>query len=272
MMLHKLSAEIAKFFSDNAEVDDQSVVKVKDENLRDVVTEKDLGLHALTQNFLARNYPEIELLSEEGVNLEEKLASVTHGEVVVIDPLDGTNNFALGLPGYGYMACRLLNGVPVESLILVPEQNTYLLWSKDGIVTSRSVDLGSVSPSSPIYYGYPPKLSDPERALRSSVMNLIDENSSGFYRYGSACIGLFNLILGKHSAFIGQRIRIWDGLAFLPVLESMGLNPRYSISSDSLNLVVGYNEAFIDEVAELFAARCEINLISYRSNETLEFM
>ena len=271
MMLHELAAQVANFFLEKTEVDDQSVVKVKDDNVRDVVTGKDLGLHSLTESFLENNYPEIVLLSEEGIDIEAKLASATRGEVLVIDPLDGTNNYALGLPGYGYMASRMQDGLITESMVMVPEQNIYLLWSQAGIITSRIVQMGTASPSAPTYYGYPPKLSSSGRTLRAEIMNLIDERSSGVYRYGSACIGLLNVVFGRHSAFIGQSIRIWDGLAFLPILEAAGLNPRYSIIGDSLNLVVGYDEAFIGEVSDKFTTYCGINLISYRSNETLVF-
>jgi fructose-1,6-bisphosphatase/inositol monophosphatase family enzyme len=271
MNLHILAAQVAKAFGDGQQTEDQSVVAVKDGNVRDVVTTQDLGLHSLTQAFLMSALPGTRLLSEEDSDLRWGLSTLSTGDVLVVDPLDGSNNFALNLPGYGYMACRLINGKPIESLVLVPDHDLYLLWSEQGIITSRAVQLGKVAPSAPSYYAYPPRLSESERALRSSLLELIDESSSGFYRYGSACVALLNVMLGKHQTFIGHRIRLWDGLAFLPLLASIGLNPQYSITGDSLTLVVGYKTDLVQVIATLFAEQTGTNLLAFESNEPLEF-
>jgi hypothetical protein len=169
------------------------------------------------------------------------------------------------------MACRLFDGMFIESLALVPEYDLYMLWTKNGTIPSRGIQIGQVALSSPSYYAYPPRLSLAERELRSNLLDLIDENSSGFYRYGSACVALTNVMLGKHHTFIGQNIRLWDGLAFLPLLASIGLKPSYSITDDSLNMVVSYKPELTETVSRLFARHTGTSLLQFDVVKPLEF-
>jgi fructose-1,6-bisphosphatase/inositol monophosphatase family enzyme len=85
-------------------------------------------------------------------------------------------------------------------------------------------------------------------------MDLVDRRSSGLYRYGSACIGLYNLIGGRHAAFIGHGIRIWDALAYFPLLERFGISTHYHIGPSGLVFIASSDQAFIDEACGIITA------------------
>jgi myo-inositol-1(or 4)-monophosphatase len=85
------------------------------DNLSSVVTELDLLSERQIVTLLRRHYPEHNLLAEES-GLEHHGSAFTW----VIDPLDGTSNFAAGIPWYGVMI-SLFDGLwPVTAAMYLP--------------------------------------------------------------------------------------------------------------------------------------------------------
>jgi myo-inositol-1(or 4)-monophosphatase len=82
-----------------------------------LVTEADVQADKyLTQEILAA-YPQDSLLSEELHHISPEDAS---GGVWVVDPLDGTTNFSLGLAHWGTSIARLVDGVPTLAVMYFP--------------------------------------------------------------------------------------------------------------------------------------------------------
>lgn len=79
-----------------------------------VLTEADLAINARLHDELARTWPDIAFLSEE-MTVAEQEASLASGEraLWILDPLDGTSNFAAGIPFFG-VSLALLNAGYVE--------------------------------------------------------------------------------------------------------------------------------------------------------------
>lgn len=74
-----------------------------------VVTEADLAADRLVTEAILETYPQDLILSEE---LHPFLPLEHAGVVWVVDPLDGTTNFSLGLPIWGVSLARVVNGAP----------------------------------------------------------------------------------------------------------------------------------------------------------------
>lgn len=79
------------------------------------VTEADLEVDRLIQQALERHYPDHGLLSEEST-----LVYGGHEYTWVVDPLDGTNNFANGLPLWGCSIALLREGQPLLGVLDFP--------------------------------------------------------------------------------------------------------------------------------------------------------
>ena len=82
-----------------------------------VVTEADLAADRLVEQAVRETYPQDLLLSEE---LHPSLSPGQQRAVWVVDPLDGTTNFSLGLPIWGVSIARVVNGMPETSAIYFP--------------------------------------------------------------------------------------------------------------------------------------------------------
>jgi myo-inositol-1(or 4)-monophosphatase len=82
---------------------------------KDFLTEVDLASEAALKRSLAASTPEIGFYGEEGGG-----ADLQRGRVWVVDPLDGTINYATGSPLCGVMVGLLEDGVPVLGVIDLP--------------------------------------------------------------------------------------------------------------------------------------------------------
>lgn len=81
-----------------------------------VVTEADLSADQMITESIHKSYPQDALISEE---LQPKIGKA--GSVVwIVDPLDGTTNFSLGLPIWGVSIARLVDGWPEIGVVYFP--------------------------------------------------------------------------------------------------------------------------------------------------------
>ena len=81
-----------------------------------IVTEGDFAADQHITAEIQAAYPGEGIISEESSLLLED----TDRPVWVIDPLDGTTNFSLGLPVWGVSIARLVNGVPDTAALYFP--------------------------------------------------------------------------------------------------------------------------------------------------------
>jgi myo-inositol-1(or 4)-monophosphatase len=81
-----------------------------------VVTEADLSADKLITGAIQSNYPADGLISEE---LQPEIGTASSA-VWVVDPLDGTTNFSLGLPIWGVCIARVVDGWPEVGVAYFP--------------------------------------------------------------------------------------------------------------------------------------------------------
>lgn len=80
-----------------------------------VVTAADARSEALIVRGIRKAYPDHSIIAEEtGCDLRESPFTW------VVDPLDGTSNYAAGLPWFGVLISVLKNGVPVVGVMYLP--------------------------------------------------------------------------------------------------------------------------------------------------------
>jgi myo-inositol-1(or 4)-monophosphatase len=84
-----------------------------------VVTEADLAADKFITQQIKQNFPHDGILSEESSHFLENSQSPTW----IIDPLDGTTNFSLGLSIWGVSIARLRNGYPELGALYFPRLN-----------------------------------------------------------------------------------------------------------------------------------------------------
>lgn len=231
----------------------QEIQYTKENNPRDVVTSLDLKIHDILQTFCVEVLQGTTFVSEENSDLQNVMELiVSTNSVLVVDPLDGSNNVVCQMKDIGFMACLVEKGVVVESLIVLPNENQILSWNQSkGLVPSQRLQVVE-RPSATTYLAYAPDLDTTHLELRSVIMNFLDVAGAGVYRYGSACVGLFRTLIGAHSSFIGLQMRPWDVISYFPVLASQGFRIVYAADSSTISFLVTRSETLLEKSRKLF--------------------
>src|SRR5262249_19164336 len=83
-----------------------------------MVTEADVAIQAWLEDEIAAAFPGDGILGEEGLT-KRRLQPDAHF-VWVVDPVDGTNNFGRGIPGFAISVGVLRDGVPFAGAVYDP--------------------------------------------------------------------------------------------------------------------------------------------------------
>lgn len=90
-------------------------VAMKNNDPKDIVTAVDITVNDFLVNALKKEFPKYGIYSEEGTNESEE------GEYVwVIDPIDGSSNFARHIPHFAICVGLLHKGIPVLGVVYNP--------------------------------------------------------------------------------------------------------------------------------------------------------
>lgn len=116
----------------------------------DLVTNADIGAERALGEQLARRLPSVVIVGEEAVSADRSLLDrVSQAELVaIIDPIDGTWNFAHGVPLFGTILALVHAGKTIAGLIHYPVTGDFIIaragqgaWhiASDGARTRLSV-------------------------------------------------------------------------------------------------------------------------------------
>lgn len=107
---------------------DEGTVKTK-AGAFDLVTEADVGAERVITAALNAHRPEYLVIGEEAVAANPRLLDTNLSDriVIYVDPVDGTYNFAAGLPLFAVMAAVVQNGETVAGVIYDPVGDDVLM-------------------------------------------------------------------------------------------------------------------------------------------------
>jgi len=123
----------------------------------DLVTDADEAAERLIEAELLRAFPNAVVIGEEGVSRNPKLLDgLADADLAfILDPVDGTLNFASGLPLFGVMASAVMKGEVVSGVILDPISDDWAIavrgegaWLQRPDGTTRTLKVASAVPLS----------------------------------------------------------------------------------------------------------------------------
>ena len=182
------------------------------------VTAVDLAISAGIFNDLGALFPADHLFSEELAETDEPMA-LTQRFAWVLDPIDGTNNYATGIPYCAISLALLENGIPVYGIIydmarrvLMHGGPTFGLW--DG---EREAAVKSTPPDSHSMLGFH---SPYDKAFSHHATALVE--SFKLRGLGSSTLHLGYVAVGLLDATVDHNVRIWDIAAAVPLVWAGG--------------------------------------------------
>jgi len=194
----------------------------------ELVTDADRESEALLVARISKQFPTHAIIAEEGSRKE-----ASGGFTWYVDPLDGTNNFAHGLPFFcvsiGVFSVdlrRVVAGVvynPFIKEMFTAERGKGAFLNGTKIRVSDLEDIGN----SLVATGFPyDKAVSEENNLRE--FNRIITRIQGIRRMGSAAIDLCYVACGRLDGYWEGKLKSWDMAAgSLVVEEAGGMVTRY---------------------------------------------
>ena len=187
--------------------------KTMDKGRHDVVTEIDLMIERHCIERIKRAYPNATIVSEE-YNKDNLLGK----NCFVIDPIDGTKNFAHGLALWGFQMAYVENGETLASVMNLPELHYFIKAIKGQCTTCNGINIS-----------YQP--CDLEHSLwivdgnsvRDLIWNDLYHDAQGARSAGCSVFAYAMIVAGKISGVINHKAKVWDVLPGYFACENAGL-------------------------------------------------
>jgi len=184
---------------------------LKPKSRTQILTKTDLAISRLIIAAVRKNYPEHNIIDEE-TGVVDRHSVYTW----VIDPIDGTVNFAHGVPLYGVMIGLLKQGCPIAGGVALPAFNQIYTAEKgkgaycnDKIIHTAKPKRGFAILSYTIG-GYP----EAARAIAKKYKTLSRLLSKFFLQTGSGSVFDSMMVAkGGYAANLFSRSKIWDNVA-----------------------------------------------------------
>jgi len=206
-------------------------VVVSKMNGADLLTEVDGKCQDIIYNEISNKYPSHDFLGEESVDagVEASTLAVENAAdsewLWICDPIDGTTNFASGMPLVGVIISLAYKGEVVMGVIYDPFHDemytaikgggAYMNGQRIGVAESQSVSesvLFTVAPVNP--QSAPP--------LMRSITALNPPVSRAVRMLGTGALMLSWVAIGRASAFWEVDLHVWDSAAGVLLVREAG--------------------------------------------------
>lgn len=185
-----------------------------------LVTNVDRDIETFIKRQIRRTFPDDSILAEESP-IEKELAPRRW----IVDPLDGTTNFAHDLPIFSISIGVEAEGEVILGGVYSPAQKEFFFArkGKGARLNGRKISVSKVRllEQSLLVTGFPYDIhTHPERSL--PYFNALIQRAQGMRRLGSAALDLCYLAMGRFDGFFEVHLNPWDTAAGTLILKEAG--------------------------------------------------
>ena len=182
---------------------------VRQKSAFDLVTEVDVQIESYLTEKILDAFPGDRIHAEELHNSQP-----IEGRTWVIDPIDGTVNFAHSIPTYGIQCCLFQDSEPKLSVIYLPmQQEMYTAIAGSGCYLNGekvTVDSAVTAQNAVISLGDFTHKSDRLAALQYGAVGYLYPRVAKLRMYGAASVDCAWLVAGRLSATVFTTRNLWD--------------------------------------------------------------
>ncbi len=195
--------------------------RVKLKGRVDLVTEMDLKSEKYITDRIRRSFPEHSILAEESGS-----TGCRKSHLWIIDPLDGTTNFAHGYPAYCVSIALMIDGQVVIGSVYDPVHNEMFHTSRGtgAYLNRRHIHVSGETELSHslLATGFPYDIAETRIDNLDNFARMY-KAARGIRRAGSAALDLCYLACGRFDGFWELKLHPWDTAAgMLLVCEAGG--------------------------------------------------
>lgn len=182
---------------------------IRSKSAFDLVTEVDVNIERFLTERILSAFPGDKIHAEELSSSQE----IT-GRTWVIDPIDGTCNFAHGIPTYGIQCCLFDEGEPKMAVIYLPcQEELYTAMEGEGCFLNGekvTVDKTVTADTAVISVGDFTHKSDRLAALQYKAVGYLYPRVSKLRMYGAASVDYAWFVSGRLAATVFTTRNLWD--------------------------------------------------------------
>jgi myo-inositol-1(or 4)-monophosphatase len=192
-------------------------IKVK--GYRDIATEVDTAAEAIVMDMIRRRFPDHDILSEEAGG-----SGIGSGYTWIIDPVDGTTNYAHRLPIFTVSIGVVKAGQPVAGVIHDPmrSQTFTAERGKGAWVDGERLSASGVDRLEHSVVGVDWGHSDEIRARTFDMLSRVAPRVGTVRALGSAALALAYVAAGWMDAYYNFMMKPWDVAAGVLLIAEAG--------------------------------------------------
>ena len=195
----------------NRQLQDFGKTSAKNKSDGSLVTSCDLWSDKKIVEALSMIAPGEGVLSEEGGKLVPKTNSYW-----IVDPLDGTTNFAAGIPYWSISVARFVNGTPQTSFLIIPTlKKKFIAIKGKGVwLNNKKIEVNNHNHRSQCV------------SLCSRSIKILQKNPNSIFPgkirlLGVSSLNLTSVAMGQTFGAIESTPKIWDIAAAWLILEEL---------------------------------------------------
>ncbi len=195
-----------RYFRDGVQIRDKSAIGGK---TYDLVSDADIDSERAIGDYLRAHYRGHELLGEEDL-----VGNVDAEHLWIIDPLDGTNNFAHQIPHFAVSIAYYHQGLATVGVILNPARDELFTAVRGGgaffngerVSVDDSESLSRTLIGCGFYYDRGAMM----RCTLAAVEEFFGNDIHGIRRFGTAALDLCQVGCGHFGGFFEYQLSPWD--------------------------------------------------------------
>lgn len=221
VLRHSLAAgrEAAKLLKHN--FGDTNTYKVSVKQDRSLVTRVDSESQELIISYLKKQFPEVPFIAEE----RDRQANVdvrSDGYYFVVDPLDGTASFVIGIPFFCTSVALCRGTQTIIGVLVDPNHNEEFtaITGKGAFLNGRRIAVTKRHNIDELYMNINHTKFDEIRYERINA-NIL-KKIKRFHKLGSLCLEVAYVASGRLDGSINNDLSMWDIAAAGLILEEAG--------------------------------------------------
>ena len=191
-------------------------------NAFDLVTEGDVASQARLTEFISLHFPKDQIIGEED---EGPATASLEGFCWVLDPIDGTTNFANRIPIWAISIGLLYQGQPVGGIVSGPALGLRYRGevNQGASCNGKPIQVNTQSPlrAGVVVTGFPYDRARRADPLSRALANMLRE-AGGVRRLGAAALDFCFVAEGRFAGYYEMSLKPWDAAAGVVIASEAG--------------------------------------------------